>query len=99
MVEKAKGLCLSRAKRNEYGEASKYVTFSSTSKGRITDGKVKVTINEKAIEEDLKLAGYNLEPAPAAKIMPFILSPLIFLQFLLFRPYWSILMLFLISFF
>lgn len=60
MVEKAKGLCLSRAKRNEYGEASKYVTFSSTSKGKITDGKVKVTINEKAIEEDLKLAGYNL---------------------------------------
>ena len=60
LVEKAKELTLSKAKKSEYGEASKYVTFSSTSKGEITEDKVKVTINEKAIEEDLKLAGYNL---------------------------------------
>lgn len=60
MVEKAKELTLAKAKRNEYGECSKYVTFSSTSKGKITDDKVKVSINESAIEEDLKLAGYNL---------------------------------------
>ena len=60
LVEKARELTLSKAKRNEYGECSKYVTFSSTSKGKITDDKVKVTVNQEAIEEDLKLAGYNL---------------------------------------
>ena len=60
LAEKARELTLSKAKRNEYGECSKYVTFSSTSKGKITDDKVKVTVNQEAIEEDLKLAGYNL---------------------------------------
>ena len=60
MIEKAKEPTLAKAKRNEYGECSKYVTFSSTSEGKITDNKVKVSINESAIEEDLKLAGYNL---------------------------------------
>ena len=40
MVEKAKELSLSKAKKSEYGECSKYVTFSSTSKGKITDDKV-----------------------------------------------------------
>ena len=60
MVEKARELTLSKAKRSEYGESSKYVTFSSTSKGEITDDKVKVSINEEMINEDLKLAGYNL---------------------------------------
>nr|MBQ4455764.1 transposase [Clostridia bacterium] len=60
LVEKARELTLSKAKRNEYGECSKYVTFSSTSKGKITDDKVKVTVNQEAIEEDLNLAGYNL---------------------------------------
>jgi len=55
MVEKAKSLTLSQAKKNEYGEAGKYVKF--------TDGKGKkatVTINQDAIDNDLKFAGYNL---------------------------------------
>lgn len=60
LVEKAKGLSASMAKRNEYGEASKYVTFKSTSKGIMTDDKVKAIINEEMIKEDLSLAGYNL---------------------------------------
>jgi len=55
LVEKAKNLQLSMAKRNEYGEASKYVNF----KGK-DDTKVVTSINEEAIEKDLKLAGYNL---------------------------------------
>lgn len=59
-VAKARGLCLSKAKRNEYGDCSKYVTFSSTSKGKKTSDKVAVSINEKAVETALKLAGYNL---------------------------------------
>ncbi len=61
MVEKAKMLKAAQVKKNEYGECSKYVIFSSTDiKGNVTDGKVKVDINQKAIDDDLKLAGYNL---------------------------------------
>ena len=60
LTEKAKALSLSMAKRSEYGECSKYVTFKSTSKGKETEDKVKVVINQDAIDEDLKLAGYNL---------------------------------------
>jgi transposase len=55
MVEKAKSLTLSRAKKADYGEAGKYVTF--------TDGKgakAVVNINRDAINKDLKFAGYNL---------------------------------------
>ena len=55
IVEKAKNLQLSMAKKSEYGEASKYVNF----KGK-DDSKVVTSINEEAIEKDLKLAGYNL---------------------------------------
>lgn len=55
MVEKAKFLCLSKAKKDEYGESSKYVIF----KGK-DDSKVNVSINEDKINEDKKLAGYNL---------------------------------------
>lgn len=55
MVEKAKSLTLSQAKRSDYGETGKYVNF--------TDGKGKkatVGINQDAIDKDLKFAGYNL---------------------------------------
>lgn len=60
LVEKAKGLSASLAKKSEYGEASKYVSFKSTSKGKTTEDKVKAVINEEAIEKDIQLAGYNL---------------------------------------
>nr|AGS53194.1 mobile element protein [uncultured bacterium contig00081] len=55
MVEKAKSLTLSQAKKGDYGEAGKYVDF--------TDGKGKkatVAINQEAIDKDLAFAGYNL---------------------------------------
>jgi hypothetical protein len=55
LVEKAKSLTLSQAKRSDYGEAGKYVSF--------TDGKGKkasVGINQDAIDKDLQFAGYNL---------------------------------------
>lgn len=55
LVEKAKCLCLSKATKDEYGEASKYVDFTGK------DGKKAVVkINEEKIEKDKKLAGYNL---------------------------------------
>ena len=55
MVEKAKSLTMSGAKKNEYGDSGKYVSF--------TDGdgkKACVSINQKAIYNDLTFAGYNL---------------------------------------
>lgn len=60
-VEKAKNLRACEAKKSEYGDSSKYVTFISTDKkGTKTAGKIKVEINEKAIENAKKLAGYNM---------------------------------------
>lgn len=55
LVEKAKGLCHSEAKKEEYGESSKYVRFVGG------DGKkASVLINQDKIDKDLKYAGYNL---------------------------------------
>ena len=60
-VEKAKKLKACQAKKSEYGDSSKYVSFVSTSRnGEKTDGKVKVEINEKAVENAKKLSGYNM---------------------------------------
>lgn len=55
MVEKAKSLTLSQAKRDDYGETGKYMNFTD-GKG----GKAKVSINQETIDKDLQLAGYNL---------------------------------------
>lgn len=55
LVEKAKNLCHSKAKKEEYGESSKYVKFVDE------DGKkASVQINQEKIDKDLKYAGYNL---------------------------------------
>ena len=60
-VEKVKKLKACQAKKSEYGDSSKYVSFVSTSRnGEKTDGKVKVEINEKAVENAKKLSGYNM---------------------------------------
>ena len=56
IVEKAKSLSASLAKRSEYGESARYVTFQ----GKDSDEKVKAVLNQSAIDEDLKLAGFNL---------------------------------------
>jgi len=55
MVEKAKSLTLSQAKKNDYGETGKYVSFTDN-KGK----KATVSINQNTIDNDLKFAGYNL---------------------------------------
>lgn len=55
LERKARSLCASKAKREEYGECSKYVDF----KGK--DGsKASAKINQSKIDEDKKLCGYNL---------------------------------------
>ena len=60
-VEKAKKLKACGAKKSEYGDSSKYVTFvSADKKGHKTDGRVNVEINEKAVKDARALAGYNM---------------------------------------
>lgn len=56
MVEKARNLCLCKAKREEYGESSKYINFKS----KDSDENAVVSINQNAIDKDLDLAGYNM---------------------------------------
>lgn len=61
LVEKAKELKASQARRSEYGECAKYVNFvSADKKGNETGGSIKVTLNDKAIENARKVAGYNM---------------------------------------
>lgn len=55
MVEKAKSLTLSQAKKNDYGETGKYVNLTDN-KGK----KATLSINQDAIDKDLMFAGYNL---------------------------------------
>ena len=55
MVEKAKSLTLSQAKKNDYGETGKYVNITDK-KGK----KATISINQDAIDKDLRFAGYNL---------------------------------------
>jgi len=55
MVEKAKALTLSQAKKSDFGETGKYVSFTDA-KGK----RAKVSMNQKAIDKDLMFAGYNL---------------------------------------
>lgn len=55
MADKAAGLTLSAAKRNEYGEAARYVEFKGSD-----NEKAKPILNQKKIEEDRRMAGYNL---------------------------------------
>ena len=60
-VEKAKQLSVSKAKKSEFGDSAKYVRFEAADKkGKATNGKVKISINEDKIAEDKKLAGYNM---------------------------------------
>lgn len=60
-VEKAKTLRACEAKKSEYGDSAKYVTFiPADKKGQKTDGKINVELNKSAIEKAKQLAGYNL---------------------------------------
>lgn len=52
---KARELCLSKAKKDEFGECSKYVDFKGA------DGsKAKASLNLKKLNEDKQLCGFNL---------------------------------------
>ena len=57
MVEKSERLRVGGAKRSEFGECAKFVTFKV--KGS-DDGEVEATLNEAAIEKARACAGYNM---------------------------------------
>jgi transposase len=56
MAEKVKDLCYSKAKRAEYGDYGKYVTFKGKSSGELAIA----TVNQEAIDNDLRYAGLNM---------------------------------------
>lgn len=62
MVEKARSLCTSQAKRAEFGECSKFVNFNTIDKstGEISDDAIALSINEDRINKEKEFAGYNL---------------------------------------
>jgi transposase len=60
-VEKARKLRLAHAKRSEYGDSAKYITFTAVDNdGCISDDQVVATLNHKAIDKARSLAGYNM---------------------------------------
>ena len=60
-VEKAKNLRACEAKKSEYGDSAKYVTFiAANKKGEKTDNKIKVEMNGEAIRKAKELAGFNM---------------------------------------
>lgn len=59
-VERARSLCASGARREEFGDSGKYVRIQSTHEGKVTDDKVRCSMNWDKVDEDRALAGYNL---------------------------------------
>ena len=61
-VEKARALRLAAARRSEYGDSAKYVTFAPVDKeGEVRDdAKVVATLNHEAIRRARSVAGYNM---------------------------------------
>lgn len=60
-IDRASNLCLSKAKKSEYGDCAKFVNFTPIDdNGEVTDNKIYATINEEAKTQALELAGYNL---------------------------------------
>lgn len=61
LIESAKKHRAYSAKRSEYGDSAKYVIFESTdTEGKVTDGQIKGSMNQEAIDKSLSLAGYNM---------------------------------------
>jgi transposase len=60
MVAKAESCRLCEAKKSEYGESSKYLTFSSADENGDPAGKAVVQLDQKKIDKDLDCAGFNM---------------------------------------
>jgi Transposase len=72
LVEKAKSLTALKAKRNEFGDSGKYVDFKTFDQNGelIDDENTIATINQEKIDQDLKLAGYNMIISSETKMNP-----------------------------
>lgn len=66
-VEKARKLCLSQAKKDEFGECGKYIAFMA---GNGSGKKAVPVVDEKAVEMDRKLAGYNMLVTSETSLRP-----------------------------
>ena len=55
MAEKAYGMCLSKAKRAEFGDSAKYIVFRGAGSEAVS-----ARVDWAKVEEDKKLCGYNL---------------------------------------
>ena len=61
MIEKARDLRLCQAKKSEYGESARFVTFTTVDANGCEGGEsVVCALNHEAIEKARKLAGYNM---------------------------------------
>ena len=71
-IDKIKSLSLSQAKKKEYGDASKYVSFTPIdSNGEVNDDTIVIaSLNEYKIKKDLDLCGYNLIISSELKMNP-----------------------------
>lgn len=71
-IEKIKHLSASNAKKKEYGDASKYVTFTPVNKFGEIDEETEViaSLNMDKINSDLELCGYNLLVSSELKMKP-----------------------------
>lgn len=72
MVEKVRLLSLSGAKKMEFGEGSKYVTFTSVDSEGVVGEEAKIIsiLKEEKINKDLSLAGYNMLITSETKLSP-----------------------------
>ena len=71
-LDKIRSLSLSSAKRKEYGDAAKFVDFSSINKDGIVDDDsfVIASINQDKVNKALSLCGYNLIISSELKMNP-----------------------------
>jgi len=61
LVDKALNLCKSKAKREQFGDAAKYINFKQIDKnGEIIEGKDIKFLKKDLIEEEKKLCGFNM---------------------------------------
>lgn len=72
LVNKARDLCKSQAKRQEFGECSKFVDFESVDSdtGEVGTHKIISRISEEKIQKALDCAGYNMLITSETEIPP-----------------------------
>lgn len=72
LIEKARALSALKAKKNEYGDSGKYVSFKTVNPDGeiVNDENAIAIINQEKVEMDLRLAGYNMIISSELKMKP-----------------------------